>query len=459
MKIKPIIIVNLKVKISSKFTERFLMKRGLLYSLIVTLQVLLSTYNYSQQTFTPEQIYKIVEHSIVVVNGYDSNNILLKQGSGVIIDENGRIVTNYHVLSGCDNIKVKIGRDIISQADIIGADIEKDVLVIKVSGEKLSPIKIGNDKSLNVGQIVYAIGNPMGLENTISEGIISGLRSYNENRNLIQITASISEGSSGGAVVNEEAELIGMSTATIKEGQNLNFAIPIDDILQVINQSSSPNQEDSDFNWFDKGNEASDMERYDEAIQYYSLYIKKHTEDANAYYNRGLAKISIEDYKGAIQDFNRAIEYDPRQADTYLSRGVVKSILGDLRGAIKDYTISIEIDPDQTSAYNNRGLAKSDLKDYKGALEDYNKVIEINPFDENSYNNRGLLKSDLGDYEGAIKDYTEVIKINPKSKVAYNNRALAKIKIEDIDGACEDWSKAGELGDERAYDFIQTYCR
>jgi len=122
----------------------------------------------------------------------------------------------------------------IPYVDIIGVDVDKDLLILKIKGKKFPAVKIGNSKSLNVGQRVYAIGSPMGLENSISEGIISGLRSYDElRRSFIQITASISPGSSGGAVVNDKGELIGISTLTFKQGQNLNFAIPIEDILKV----------------------------------------------------------------------------------------------------------------------------------------------------------------------------------------------------------------------------------
>lgn len=85
---------------------------------------------------------------------------------------------------------------------------------------KSSSIKIGESKNLTIGQRVYAVGSPLGFENTISEGIISGLRSYEESgKDFIQITASISPGSSGGAVVNDKGELIGISTLTIKEGK------------------------------------------------------------------------------------------------------------------------------------------------------------------------------------------------------------------------------------------------
>ena len=117
------------------------------------------------------------------------------------------------------------------------------------------------------------------------------MRSYEEyEKNFIQITASISAGSSGGAVVNDKGELIGISTLTAKEGQNLNFAIPIDEVLSVKISSYSKNDAYKDFELFNKGLDAAEKGNYNEAIKYFSQYIEKFPNDAVAYYNRGIAK-------------------------------------------------------------------------------------------------------------------------------------------------------------------------
>ena len=202
--------------------------------LLLLLFFIVNYSNFLSQSLTAEQIYKKVSCAVVVVHAYDENYKFSAQGSGVVINDKGYVVTNYHVLSGNERLEILHGKEVVPYVDIIGIDVEKDILILKIEAKKFAAIKIGDSKSLNIGQRVYAIGSPMGLENSISEGIISGLRSVDElKRNFIQITASISTGSSGGAVVNDKGELIGISTFTAKDGQNLNFAIPIDDILKV----------------------------------------------------------------------------------------------------------------------------------------------------------------------------------------------------------------------------------
>jgi tetratricopeptide (TPR) repeat protein len=383
-------------------------------------------YDLFGQPLTAEQIYKKVSGAVVVIQAYNTNNELVNEGSGVVISDKGYIVTNYHVLEGCQKLEVLHNKQVVPYVDIIGIDVSKDILILKIKAKRFPSIKIGNVQKINIGDRVYAIGSPLGFENTISEGIISGLRNdETTGRNLIQITASISPGSSGGAVVNDKGELIGISSFTAAEGQNLNFAIPIDDVLAVKIGSYSKDDSYKDFELFYKGYNADKNGNYQEAISYYTSYLTKYPNDANAYLSRGNAKTDLEDYTGAIQDYSKAIEINPNFA----------------------------------GAYYNRGLAKYDLDDYRGAIQDYSKAIEINPNDAGAYINRGSAKHDLEDYTGAIQDYNKAIEINPNDAKAYIGRGLAKSQLGDKDGACLDWSKAGELGYSKAYDMIKEFCK
>ncbi|MGD1008267.1 MAG: trypsin-like peptidase domain-containing protein, partial [Ignavibacteriaceae bacterium] len=314
------------------------------------------------QSLTAEQIYKKVSGAVVVIQAYNANNELVKQGSGVVISDKGYVVTNYHVLEGCEKIEVLHGKEVIPYVDIIGIDVEKDILILKIDKKKFPSIKIGDVKKISIGQTVYAIGSPLGFENTISEGIISGLRNdESTGRNFIQITASISPGSSGGAVVNEKGELIGISTLTATEGQNLNFAIPINDVLGIKIGSFLKDDSYKDYELFYSGYYADKKGNYQEAIDYFTNYLIKYPNDANAYSNRGIAKADLEDYRGAIQDYNQAIEINPNYAGAYYNRGIAKADLEDYRGAIQDYNQAIEINPNDANAYYNRGIAKADL--------------------------------------------------------------------------------------------------
>lgn len=165
-------------------------------------------------------------------------------GSGVIIDAyNGLIITNAHVIDKADeiNITLKDGREF--KAELVGKDKETDVAVVKIDAEDLTAISVGDSDFLRVGDFVVAIGNPFGLRQTVTSGIVSalgrsglGIEGYED---FIQTDASINPGNSGGALVNLRGELVGINTAIIAPSGGsvgINFAIPINMALQLKNQ-------------------------------------------------------------------------------------------------------------------------------------------------------------------------------------------------------------------------------
>jgi len=165
-------------------------------------------------------------------------------GSGVIVNaEKGLIITNAHVIEGVDEISVTLKNGREYQAKIVGSDKETDVAVIQVSAQGLSEMKLGNSDNLLVGDFVVAIGNPFGLRQTVTSGIVSGLgrsglgiEGYED---FIQTDASINPGNSGGALVNLRGELVGINTAIIAPSGGsvgINFAIPVNMVMQLKEQ-------------------------------------------------------------------------------------------------------------------------------------------------------------------------------------------------------------------------------
>lgn len=334
--------------------------------------------NIYSQTLSAEKIYEKVKDAVVVIYAYNYSDELAAQGSGVVLNDKGYVVTNYHVLSGNERLEIMHGEEIVPYVDIIGIDVEKDILILKIEDKKFPPLKIGNVKKLRVGQKVYAIGSPMGFENTISEGIISGLRSYDElSKNYIQITASISHGSRGGAVVNDKGELIGISTLTVSDGQSLNFAIPIDEVLNVEIGSYNNYKRFKDYELFRKGLVAHQKGKYRDAINYYSRFIEIFPSSEEAYHNRAIAKFELKDYRGAIQDYSRSIELNPFNYDAYNSRDRIRTELGDYESALRDFNYSIWINQSYGIAYYNRGILKHILGDEDGACWDWSKAGEL----------------------------------------------------------------------------------
>jgi hypothetical protein len=146
------------------------------------------------------------------------------QGSAVVVGP-GRLVTNNHVVAGAAQITVRHGADQYS-AYVATADPEHDLALLRADALLAPSVRFGNGEDVRVGQSVYAIGSPRGLEQTLSEGIVSSLRSTADG-SVIQTTAAISPGSSGGGLFDDHGRLIGLTTMQALNGQSLNFAIPI----------------------------------------------------------------------------------------------------------------------------------------------------------------------------------------------------------------------------------------
>ena len=155
-------------------------------------------------------------------------------GSGVIVDaDNGYIITNHHVVDGADEIEITLFNDRTLEAEIIGSDPGTDIAVLKVEEDGLVELPIGNSDDLRVGDFVIAIGNPFGLQHTVTSGIVSALGRFGLNpdgyEDFIQTDASINPGNSGGALVNLRGELVGINSAIIsRTGGNvgIGFAVP-----------------------------------------------------------------------------------------------------------------------------------------------------------------------------------------------------------------------------------------
>jgi hypothetical protein len=156
-------------------------------------------------------------------------------GSGVIVAASGVIVTNLHVLRGATSASVKLANgDIYDDIGIIDVDARKDLLVLKIKAVDLAHIGVGNSDEVAVGDKVVAMGSPRGLDQTLSDGIISAIRDSGDGYRLFQTNAAASPGSSGGGLFNQYGELIGIVAAKLTSGENLNFGVPINYVRGLL---------------------------------------------------------------------------------------------------------------------------------------------------------------------------------------------------------------------------------
>lgn len=173
---------------------------------------------------------------IVSIITSDKDGHPVAQGSGFVVSKDGRILTNYHVIQSGTSAIVKFPDGAFYDVEgMLAFDKDRDLAVIKARGQNFRTVILGNSDRLQVGETVVAIGNPLSLESTVSSGILSGIRDIeDEGGKYLQITAPISPGSSGGPLFNMAGEVVGITTLYLKGGENLNFAIPVNDAKLLL---------------------------------------------------------------------------------------------------------------------------------------------------------------------------------------------------------------------------------
>jgi serine peptidase DegS len=190
-------------------------------------------------------VANVYTRRLVAANSGGSGRFLLNTslGSAVVIDREGYLVTNYHVVADAAEIRLQLADGRIANPAVVGVDGETDLALLKVDLGPLPAIPLGRSDQLRIGDVVLAIGNPYGLSKTVTQGIVSatgrGLLGLSTFENFIQTDAAINEGNSGGALINSKGELVGINTAVLAQDagtEGIGFAIPVDLVRGVVDE-------------------------------------------------------------------------------------------------------------------------------------------------------------------------------------------------------------------------------
>jgi hypothetical protein len=337
---------------------------------------------------TASEVFDAVSSSIVVIHTYDANGKCVKLGSGVIVASD-EIATNCHVIKDGTKIQVMhLGREY--PATLRHGDWDRDVCTLTVTGIKAPAVVSGSTRRLKVGARVYAIGAPQGLELTLSEGIISSVRPVDGGQYL-QITAPISPGSSGGGLFDEEGRLIGLPTFYLSEGQQLNFAVPVEWIWELP---------------------------------------KRHGEERNAeqitttdWINKASALIEKRDWSGLVAHSLRWTKAHPRDVAPWCLLAVACERTGQRAKQIEACRQVVRLDPEAAGFWCALGIAYADSGQYGKAIEALKQALRINPEDADAWYTLGnsYARSSIAK---AIEAYQQALRINPEYVDAWFNLGI-----------------------------------
>ena len=356
------------------------------------------------QDFLPELVRRI-KPSAVAIETFDSRGNSVSRGSG-FFTANDRVITNRHVIERSSRVEVHLqdGKKFPVKG-VIAIDGEGDLAMLQVDipQQFVKPLPIVRTVPAE-GESIVVIGNPFGLEGSVSNGIVSAVREISGYGKIIQITAPISPGSSGSPVVNMNGQVIGVATLQAAEGQSLNFAVPAERIFQL------------------KVNEVQTFNSLALETQ------KNKRAAAERLYSQGVAQLSRDDYARALPFFEKAVEIDNTYPEAWYQVGFCYGVLGKHADSLKASKQAAKLRPDWAAVHINIGASSFALSQYKDAADAYRQAIKLDDTNADTQFAYGLSLNKLNRADEEILAYRRTIALKPDHQGALEKLGQAYFK-------------------------------
>lgn len=360
-----------------------MLKRQLPLWLVLFLSVTASAAKVAHAQESLPELIRRVKPAVVAVITYNSKGETLISGSGFFIRP-GQVVTNLHVIEGAHRAEIRTldgkGRTYQVQG-VLGLDDEGDLAVLSVEIPNDRPRSLGIVADApEEGEKIFVIGNPLRLEGSVSDGIVSAVREVPNLGNIIQITAPISHGNSGSPLFNMKGQVIGIITMKVTNGQNINLALASSRILALKAEKVATFDEVAARN---RGGQQAEVL-------------------AEWWYRNGLNSLWLGNYESALGYFENAVDKNPNRAETWIQVGFCNVKQGRNEEAIKAYQRAIQLRPNSVEAYNKLGDAYFYASRFAEAIAAYKQAARIQPDSAEAYYNLGMAYLEIGDRAAAI---------------------------------------------------------
>jgi tetratricopeptide (TPR) repeat protein len=329
----------------------------------------------------PELIRR-VKPSVVSVITYNSKGEVHVTGSGFFVRP-GRVVTNLHVVEGAHRVEIRTfdgkGKT-YSVAGLLDADEEGDLALLSVpaSAERARALET-SAAAPEEGEHVFVIGNPLRLEGSVSDGIVSAVREVPNLGKIIQITAPISHGNSGSPVFNMKGQVVGVVTIRVMNGQNINLALG--------------------------AGRAAELGAGERLLSFEEVAKTKSTLKAESLaewsYLNGLNSLWLGNYDSALGHFENAVNKNPERADAWIQVGFCKVKQGKNQDAIRAFQQALRLRPNSYEAHNKLGDAYYYAGNYRKAADSYRQAVALRPDLAEGFYNLGMAQLELGDRAAA----------------------------------------------------------
>ncbi len=358
------------------------MRRNLPLLLVIASLILFSRSVAAEETL-PELIRR-VKPSVVSVISYDAKGKTSTTGSGFFIRP-GQVVTNLHVIEGAHHVEIRTfdgkGKTFPVEG-ILDVDLEGDLALLGIAMPTERAARTLSLSSVvpEEGERIFVIGNPLRMEGSIADGIVSAVREVPNLANIIQITAPISHGNSGSPLFNMKGEVVGVVTMVVTNGQNINLALASSRIKTLAPEKllsfeelatklrGSPQADAVSERWYLNGLNSLWLGNYDSALGYFEIAVNKSPGRAEAWIQVGYCKVKQGKNGDAIRALQQAIRLRPNSTEAYNRLGDAYFYSGSFNEAIEAYKQAARINPRHAEAYYNLGMTYLEINDRASAI-------------------------------------------------------------------------------------------
>jgi S1-C subfamily serine protease/Flp pilus assembly protein TadD len=361
--------------------------------------------------FDVKKLAAIARPAVALVEVFDKEGKLIKTGTGFFVSADGKFVTNAHVIEGATKATAKLENGAsFTLTGVIKAAAEKDLLLLRADAKDVRYLPINAHGMPDVGTSVAVVGSPLGLEGSVSTGIISGQRAAKKDDQWLQMTARVSPGSSGSPVLDPEGNVVGVATFIVDKAQSLNFARPTDYLLELLKESNSDAEpaplwtvarnpknvilNDPDFIAAEDALQKSDAAK---SLKLLNGLESKYAENELYLFKVGAVLDKLNLTEQAVETYRRALKLDPTNGMGWTNLGLSLTKLNKVKDARDAANQAVRLAPDFGSAWVLLGLAYSQENRNAEAADAFQKAANLTPNEPEIWHSLSVSYAKLND--------------------------------------------------------------
>jgi cytochrome c-type biogenesis protein CcmH/NrfG len=428
------------------------------YSLKVIGGFLLASFSVVAAAEIPSQL-PAVSRSVVPVNLFDPHGKPGGGGSGVVIAKD-RVVTSCLLIQKARNLEVT-QRQGVFKALLQYVLPDRDLCQLRVPHLPASAIAPGSGRKVRIGQHAYAVGAGERQVPAQNEVVISSTRPYRGSQ-YMRLGTSLPAHFNGGGLFDEKGQLIGILSLRFIEGENFTFALPVEWLGELENQSpASPDGKVSssggELDWLSRAMAREKQRDWAELLKISQHQLTHDPADAAAWFSVGVASRNLKLYNQAVHAYREAIRHHAEYVEAWHNLGNTYASLKEYDHAIHAYRDALLIEPDNDNTWYELGNAYYDLKQYAYAIDAYRKALRIQAENPKAWYNLGITYDDLGLYGESSEAYQQTLRIQPENADAWFHLGVAYARLGERHKVREIYQTLRKLSPARAESYFNTY--